>query len=282
MKKYRIYSLALAIGISLILYSCFSDPGTDIKLTGSAVVEINEATTSGGAEVSKSYQRIPGGPTTIKDSIRVNLVGAQRSTDTNVSFVIDPTSTAVAGTHYTLITTGSLVIPAKKNFGFIYFNVLPQKINVGEVWKLKVNLTTADVPVSVNYGTFTRSIRISCPFLRASFLGNYKCDEPGYKVYNVVFTADGSDPNTVINSNFYDVNVAIKYVFSPTSSAVTIPLQTFSTDLISGVNEAWTVQSAATGSSYDACTGRFIVPFIVKRVSNGNTIDTNTHTFFKP
>jgi hypothetical protein len=281
MKKSNLFKIVVALVVPMLLNACFSDPGTDIKLTNVAVVEIDQATTSGGADVSKSYSRVPGGPTLVKDSIRVNLVGPQRASDTNVSFAIDPTSTAVAGTHYSLISTGSIVIPAKKSFGFIYFNVRPQNINAGEIWKMKVNLTTADVPVNANYATFTRSIRITCSYLRSSFVGAYKCLEPGYGTYDVTMTADATDPNTVINSNFWDAGgVSIKYVFNA-AGTISIPLQTFTSNIGAGP-ESLTVQSQSTGTSFDACTGRFVVPYIVKRVSSGATIDSNTHTFTKP
>jgi hypothetical protein len=280
MKKSNLFKIVVALVVPMLLNACFSDPGTDIKLTNVAVVEIDQATTSGGADVSKSYSRVPGGPTLVKDSIRVNLVGPQRASDTNVSFAIDPTSTAVAGTHYSLISTGSIVIPAKKSFGFIYFNVRPQNINAGEIWKMKVNLTTADVPVNANYATFTRSIRISCSYARSSFVGPYKCLEPGYATYDVTITADATDPNTVINSNFWDVGASIKYVFNA-AGTVSIPLQTFTANSGNG-NEPHSVVSQATGTSFDACTGRFVVPYTVKRVGSGLTVDTNTHTFTKP
>jgi hypothetical protein len=282
MRKSNLFKIVVALVVPMLLNACFSDPGTDIKLTNIAVVEIDQATTSGGADLSKSYQRIPGGPTLIKDSIRVNLVGPQRATEINVSFAIDPTSTAVAGIHYSLISQTSIKIPANASFGFIYFNVLPQNINPNEIWKMKVNLTTADVPVNPNFATFTRSIRISCSYLRSSFVGPYRCLEPGYATYNVTITDDPTNLNGVVNSNFWDVGASIKYVFNGATGTVSIPLQTFQADITGGGPEALTVESQATGSSFDACTGKFIVPYIVKRVSSGATIDSNTHTFTKP
>ncbi|NOS94322.1 MAG: hypothetical protein HOP30_20605 [Cyclobacteriaceae bacterium] len=274
MKKSNLFHILAWLVIPVLLNSCFSDPGTDIKLTSVSNVEISEATTSAGLDVSKSYDKIPGGPVDIKDSIRVNLVGAQRASATNVSFTIDPTSTAVAGLHYDMISQASISIPAKSSFGYIYFTVHPQVLNPGEVFKLKINLTTADVPVSVNFGKFTRSIRISCPFLRASFLGAYKCLEPSYGTYDVNISADAVDPFTVINSNFWDAGASIKYVFTANGS-VSIPLQTFT------AGATYTVQSQ-TGTSYDACIGKFIVPYIVKNATTGATVDINTHTFTKP
>jgi len=277
MKKNNFYKILVLLVIPVLLDSCFSDPGTDIRLTNAAVIEINEATTAGGADVSKSYPRVPGGPVTLKDSIRVNLVGPQRSSDTNVSFVVDPTSTAVVGTHYNMISTGSIVIPANKSFGFIYFNVRPQNINAGEIWKLKINLTAADVAISSLFNTFTRSIRITCSYARSSFVGNYSALEPGYGTYDVTMTADPTDLNTVIVTNFWDEGAAIKYVFSA-NGTISIPLQNF-TAASSG--SQFSVTTQATGTSYDACTGRFIVPYIVRTVPGGATADTNTHTFTK-
>ncbi len=55
--------------------------------------------------------------------IRVNLVGAQRSTDTEISYSVDPASTAVAGTHYVALP-GKVTIPANSSFGEINLQIL--------------------------------------------------------------------------------------------------------------------------------------------------------------
>ena len=146
----------MLLAIPVILDSCFSDPGTDIKLSSGGSVEINEATTSAGLDITKTYSKAAA---TVKDSLRVNLVGPQRASNTNVAFTIDAASTAVVGTHYNLVSQNTIVIPSNKSFGFIYFNVLSQNINSGETWKMKVVLSSSDVPVSVNYGKFTRSMK---------------------------------------------------------------------------------------------------------------------------
>lgn len=56
--------------------------------------------------------------------IRINLVGPQRSTDTEVTYQVLPTgTTAVAGTHYTALP-GKATIPANSSFGEITLTVL--------------------------------------------------------------------------------------------------------------------------------------------------------------
>lgn len=161
MKANKIFNFILGAAITLSLGSCFSDPGTDIKI-GDSFVEINESTTSAGLDRTRTYTKVVNGQP-IKDSIQVNLVGAQRSTPVVVNFAIDPVSTALAGTHYNLITNGTVTIDAKKSLAFIYFNVLDDNILNTETWKVKFNLTSADggVKLSSNYATFTRTIRVN-------------------------------------------------------------------------------------------------------------------------
>jgi hypothetical protein len=155
MKKIIVFGI-----LSIALTSCFKDSGLDIILD-KTYVEIDEATTVSGLAITKIYTRTLNG-TGVKDSLRVNLVGAQRDVAVNVTFSIDAASTAVAGTDYTLTTTGGIVtIPAKSSYGYIKFLVLDDNIAPSTVTKnLKVILGGGDnVQVSTNYGTFTRRIR---------------------------------------------------------------------------------------------------------------------------
>jgi hypothetical protein len=91
--------------------------------------------------------------------LRVNLVGAQRSTPTNVTFEVDQTaSTAVAGTHYAPLT-GTITIPANSSFGFIPIQILNPGPTSGSK-DLIIRLTGGEgVSVSKNYSTV--GIRIS-------------------------------------------------------------------------------------------------------------------------
>lgn len=278
MKRLSTYSIILFLGIAAFMISCFDDPGTDILLEGS-FIEISEATTSGGLDLSKSYNRKNDG-TKSKDSIRINLVGRQRNTPITVNFQIDAAATtAVADIHYEMITTGgSATIPANSSFGYIYFNVLADNIEPGEIWKLKFDLTgadAADVKLSENYKSFTRSMRILCPFDRANFIGTYSCVEPGYSgsPYDVTSVA-GPNENSITIDNFWDFGGVVTYEFNPTTTVVTLPTQDV---VMGGVTYIVSQNGAAT---YDACEYSFVVPYRVE-TEGGTTLDTNTHTFTK-
>ncbi|MBL7861946.1 MAG: hypothetical protein JNJ65_12350 [Cyclobacteriaceae bacterium] len=160
MKMKAIYKLFMFAGLLAVASACFDDPGTDILLDNVAVIEIQEATTATGLDIPKTYKRTVDG-LNLRDSIRVNLVGPQKSTAVNVAFSIDAASTAVAGTHYNLITTSSVAIPANSSFGFIYYEIIDDNIPNNESYKLKFNLNSADAgaTISAKYGVFTRTIR---------------------------------------------------------------------------------------------------------------------------
>ncbi len=277
MKMKAIYKLFMFVGLLAFVSACYDDPGTDILLNNVAVLEINEATTATGLDLSKSYNRITDGKR-IKDSIRVNLVGPQRSTPINVTFAIDPASTAVAGTHYAMITTGSVTIPANSSFGFIYFEVIDDNILPGEIWKLKFSLTGNDgnATISSLYGVFTRSIRTLCAFNRANFVGTYSTNEPGYGTYDNTSVADPTDANIIIVNNFWDFGGTVKYVFNPATNAVTVPTQ----DVVMG-GTTYVVAAGATAGTYDACTYSFVVPYTVRLKSTNALQDSNTHTYTK-
>jgi hypothetical protein len=258
--------------------SCYEDPGTDILLEGT-YVEINESTTSAGAEVSRSYARLNDGIAK-RDSIRINLVGRQRSTPVVVDYVVDPASTAVPNVHYRMITTTpNVTIAPNSSYAYIYFEVLADNINPGEVWRLKFNLTgvqQSDVKLSANHKTFTRAIRTLCPFNRANFVGTYIVTEPGYSgsPYETRSVA-GTAANAIRIDNFWDFGGSVTYEFNASSNAVTLPTQ----DVVMGGTTYVVSQNGS--ATYDACTYGFVVPYRVVRKSDGRVEDTNTHTFVK-
>ncbi len=86
------------------------------------------------------------------DSMYIQLVGAQRSTGTNVTFEVDATSTAVLGTDYTISTASPLEIAASTSG--VKVRVVINKVTVQK--KIIFNLTGGDkVTPSVNFKTFT-------------------------------------------------------------------------------------------------------------------------------
>ena len=83
--------------------------------------------------------------------LRVNLVGAQRSTDLQFAyFVSGAESTAVAGKHYTALS-GNGTIPANSSFGYVSIPILDPGATSGTVdLVLQLSDNTA-LQASVNY-----------------------------------------------------------------------------------------------------------------------------------
>ena len=83
--------------------------------------------------------------------LRVNLVGALRSTETNFDFIVVGTeTTAVAGKHYTAIT-GRGTIPAKSSFGYINVDILNPGATTGTVDLVLQLIDNSNIIASVNY-----------------------------------------------------------------------------------------------------------------------------------
>ena len=91
-------------------------------------------------------------------TVRVNLVGPQRSAATDFTYTVNAASTAVAGTHFTALSgTGS--IPANSSFGFITINVINPGVSSSTPAVLILELTNnANFTTSVNYAKVGLSI----------------------------------------------------------------------------------------------------------------------------
>jgi hypothetical protein len=278
MKNLRTLKYTLFVALLVFMAACYEDPGTEILFNGTEI-EIQEATTSAGKTVNKAYLRTTDG-ISVRDSIRINLVGAHRSTPITVNFSIDEeATTAIEGTHYNMISETSVEIPANSSYGYIYYEVIDDNIEQGEVWLVKFNITAVTQGIiSPNYGVFTRGLQVVCPFNRANFLGTYNTLEPGYGTYTNVATAHPTITNAINIDNFWDFGGVVRYEFSTNSASptVTLPSQTVT---MGGV--AYTVSQNGS-ASYDPCNFSFVVPYIVVRISDNSTRDTNTHTFTKP
>lgn len=84
-------------------------------------------------------------------SLRVNLVGAQRSTDTNFDYIVaGAESTAVAGKHY-VTPSGKGVIPANSSFGTVNITLLDPGATSGTVDLVLQLVDNSSVAASVNY-----------------------------------------------------------------------------------------------------------------------------------
>lgn len=247
MKNYKILLQLLILSpLAFIFTACFDDPGTDVLLKGS-FVEISEATTSGGLDLNKSYVRLNDGSFR-RDSIRVNLVGRQKNSPVTVSYEILPTSTAVAGVHYQMVSTGSIQIPANSSFGYIYFNVFADEINTGETWKLAIRLTDVDsgVKLSENYDQFTRGFRITCPLDLAVFSGAATMDDPFWEeTYGVTVTRTGTQIQITGLLNQAGTN-AVTLNVNETTRTATIARQVIVAAIAGYPYTNWAVQGNAT------------------------------------
>ncbi len=91
-------------------------------------------------------------------TVLVQLIGPQQSSDITVPYTIDATSTAIAGTHFTTNTSGTVTIPANKSTGSIVITAIPA--NVTSAKKLILVLSDgASLPVSQNYRKSTITIQ---------------------------------------------------------------------------------------------------------------------------
>lgn len=95
------------------------------------------------------------------EPLKVQLIGEQRSSDLSVSFVVDEeNSTAEAGTHYNLVTSSPITLPANSSVtGPIEIEVIENSVPDGEVMELVLVLQDADgVEAAENLKTYTLTI----------------------------------------------------------------------------------------------------------------------------
>jgi hypothetical protein len=86
------------------------------------------------------------------DSMYIQLVAPQRTTATNVNFVVDPTSTAIEGTDFSFTTPTPVQIAS--NTSGVKVRLTINKVTVQK--KIIINLAGGDnVTPSANFKTFT-------------------------------------------------------------------------------------------------------------------------------
>ncbi len=131
------------------LSGCVKDT-TNTTYTGPDLVEF--ANPNYIAPVNPITRTVATTTTPKNDSMYIQLVGAQRSTGTNVTFEVDATSTAVLGTDYSISTASPLEIAASTSG--VKVRVVINKVTVQK--KIIFNLTGGDkVTPSANFKTFT-------------------------------------------------------------------------------------------------------------------------------
>lgn len=158
-----------SIYIILVAISVLSCKKRDLTYTGPTVVEFSNPVSGvntklagqsiGGISVVGDNPNIP--IRGDRDSIIVQLVGAQRSQPVDINYTIVP-GTAVEGTDYEIIgTRGTVTIPANSSAAAIrlrLFNTSTVSTNVKTVSFRISGTTVSEVGVSENYRTYALSI----------------------------------------------------------------------------------------------------------------------------
>jgi hypothetical protein len=180
--------------------------------------------------------------------------------------------TATSGVDYTFPET-TTTIKAGENTGSFSLTIILDCLAESDE-TIEVSMSSAS-GISAS-GTYLVTILANSAYVQKNFLGSYSANEPGYGDYDVTFTADANDPNSIIVNNFWDFSGIVKYTFDPLTNKVTIPTQ----DVVMG-GTTYVVSAGTTQGTYVACTGTFTAPYVVKTKSGGAVQDVNTHTFTK-
>ena len=159
MKKYILNTLAAGV-LALGLGGCFKAP--DLAYNGATVVEfdaaVNNAPAAGRTFPLLSTTNGAGQLTT-----RVNLVGPQRSTESQIKVSVDAASTtAVAGTHFRILNNSSATIPAQSSFGTVTVEILSAPAQVAGTVTLVLLLegNGSDILPSENFKRIGYTIRL--------------------------------------------------------------------------------------------------------------------------
>ncbi len=154
MNKHYIKIILVAL-VAVFAFGC-DDEFNDKSYKGPILVEFARA------EDGSSGVYLGDGGQVVQDAIVAQLIGPHQNANITMQFEVDPASTAIAGVHYNLITSGQMVIPSGSSVGEIQFEVLTENFDVGERFSLIFNITGGDVAVSENQKSVTHTMEISC------------------------------------------------------------------------------------------------------------------------
>lgn len=196
--------------------------------------------------------------------VKIRLGGPQSGSPYNVTVAVDPSSTAVSGTHYSIENT-TVQIPANSSFGEIPVTFLipsfPEQTSV----KLVLVITGGNLKINENY-KYTVLYVYRQGFIDI-FTGNYTCEEPDVPVsvtYDVTLTAD-TVKNRIRISNFWGFaaeNSKVYIDLISTSDSVLLPSQPFTDKL----NRTYTVSGKGT---YNISNGSIRLSYFLSQ--NGST-----------
>ncbi|GAB4396937.1 MAG: hypothetical protein OHK0053_12190 [Microscillaceae bacterium] len=152
-------------------------------------------------------------------SFRVKNVGPQSSSDITLQYTVG--GTAIEGQDYEIVGgTGSVTIPANESFGSLSIELLDDNV-VEEAKTIIFTITSASNGSRVGQGAFqvgsTFTITIAdndCPWDISTFAGDYNVvvlQSTGFgqsaTSYTTTLTVDPTQPNTLVDANFFNVPV---------------------------------------------------------------------------
>jgi hypothetical protein len=163
MKKYFINSIALIVS-SLLLVSCFE--AEDKSFNGPEEFQFNNqslgriATTIPGITAQTLIAKSVNQATVRVDSVEVQLIGVQKNTALEVVYSVDPTSTAVAGKHYSLVSPDKVTLAPNTSSTYVKYNIISGGIPTGGTpVRFILNLEGAPgIPGGENFKKFTVTI----------------------------------------------------------------------------------------------------------------------------
>ncbi len=136
MKNFKIYFLLIATAFGF--NSCLVDDDVTTVSQGDYVVGFNS--------LQPSYIYTDEDTETVQENEYINLIGGSNGTVSEepitINFEIDPSSTAVPGTHYAITGSGnSITINPGENFVAFPFTVNPQNLPDNQPLTIVVNIT---------------------------------------------------------------------------------------------------------------------------------------------
>ncbi len=214
-----------------------------------------------------------GGTFSASESDGKITLGIQLDKPTTTDLVLNLTAggTATSGVDYSLPEATTTIKAGETNGSFSLSIVLDCLAEGDET--IEVSMSSAS-GISTT-GTYVVTILANNAYVQKNFVGKYSANEPGYGDYDVNFSGD-TDPNTIIVDNFWDSGGKVRYKFDPLTNKINIPTQ----DVVMG-GTTFVVSAGTTQGTYEACTGKFTAPYVVKLKSSGAVQDVNTHTFTK-
>lgn len=157
----KILPYSLLLGILLLGTACYKD--LTIVYDGPTQVEFETAVRNNPA-VGLTFPLVASSnSTTLSPTLttQLNLVGPQRSSETRVRVLVEPTLTTTAATTYTLVNNGEVVIPANSSFGSLSIAVSRASSTTAALRNLVITLdsTNVEYKASPNYKRIGYTIR---------------------------------------------------------------------------------------------------------------------------